>query len=142
MKTRLLAILIALGIFGFAGVFIWAAVRTETAVQTSEDQTVPTAAVSETLSDGRVDVHIYALGNGDVRLEIQFSLDADAIESTAVRPSVNFAMTKMHMDGFEPPLELVGAGVWRARFKLPMAGRWIVSVGFGEEFAEVEFDAQ
>jgi hypothetical protein len=26
--------------------------------------------------------------------------------------------------------------------KLPMAGRWVVSVGFGEEFAEVEFDAR
>jgi hypothetical protein len=26
--------------------------------------------------------------------------------------------------------------------KLPMAGRWVVSVGFGEEFAEVEVDAQ
>ena len=67
---------------------------------------------------------------------------ADAIETAGMRPDVNFAMAAMHMDGVTPPLALVEAGVWRAKVKLPMAGRWIVSVGFGEEFAEVEFDAR
>jgi hypothetical protein len=51
-------------------------------------------------------------------------------------------MLDMHMDGFDPPLELVGSGEWRARLKLPMAGRWVVSAGFGEDRAEVEFDAR
>jgi hypothetical protein len=51
-------------------------------------------------------------------------------------------MAAMHMDGVTPPLALVETGVWRAKVELPMAGRWIVSVGFGEEFAEVEFDAR
>ena len=59
-----------------------------------------------------------------------------------MRPDVNFAMVDMHMDSIAPPLQLVEAGVWRADVKLPMAGRWVVSVGFGEEFAEVEFDAR
>ena len=67
---------------------------------------------------------------------------ADAIETAGMRPDVNFAMAAMHMDGVTPPLALVEAGVWRADVKLPMAGRWVVSVGFGEEFAEVEFDAR
>ncbi|HQU68041.1 MAG TPA: hypothetical protein PLI43_07560 [Albidovulum sp.] len=138
----MLAIVMALGVIGFVGVFVWGAVRTAGPVQTTGDGSVATATVSETLSVGRVDAQIYALGNRDVRLEIQFTLNADAIESTEVRPNVNFAMTQMHMDGFEPQLERVEAGVWRARFKLPMAGPWIASVGFGEEFAEVEFDAQ
>ena len=83
-----------------------------------------------------------SFANRDVRLEIQFTPDADAIESAAMRPDVNFAMLEMHMDGFDPPLQLVEAGVWRANLKLPMAGRWVVSVGFGEDRAEVEFDAQ
>ena len=48
---------------------------------------------------------------------------------------------EMHMDGLTPPLELVEAGVWRVNLKLPMAGLWIVNVGFGEEFAEVQFHA-
>jgi hypothetical protein len=32
--------------------------------------------------------------------------------------------------------------VWRANLKLPMAGRWVVNVGFGDDFAEIEFDAK
>jgi hypothetical protein len=103
---------------------------------------VPTAEVSEVLPDGRIDVQVYALGNRDVRLEIQFTPDADAMETAAMRPDVNFAMVEMHMDGFDPPLQLVETGVWRANLKLPMAGRWVVNVGFAEDFAEVEFDAQ
>ena len=97
MKTRVLAILVALGVLGFVGAFIW--------------------------------------------LEIQFMPDADAVEMAAMRPDVNFAMVEMHMDGLTPPLELVEAGVWRVNLKLPMAGLWIVNVGFGEEFAEIQFDA-
>ena len=58
-----------------------------------------------------------------------------------MRPSVNFAMVEMHMDGFDPPMQLIEVGVWRVRFKLPMAGRWVVNIGIGEEFAEVEFNA-
>ena len=63
------------------------------------------------------------------------------VEAAAMRPDVNFAMVEMHMDGLTPPLELVEAGVWRVNLKLPMAGLWIVNVGFGEEFAEIQFDA-
>ena len=59
-----------------------------------------------------------------------------------MRPSVNFAMVDMHKDGIAPPLQLVAAGVWRARVKLPMAGRWVVNIGVGEDFAEVAFDAE
>jgi hypothetical protein len=82
------------------------------------------------------------LADLDVRLEIQFTPDADAFETAAMRPDVNFAMVEMHMDGFDPPLQLVEAGAWRANLKLPMAGRWVVNVGFAEDFAEVEFDAK
>ena len=45
------------------------------------------------------------------------------------------------MDGIDPPLQLIEVGVWRVRFKLPMAGRWVVNIGIGEEFAKVEFNA-
>lgn len=142
MTTRVLALTLALGVLALVAAFIWATVRTLDPRDTGSDRNVPTAEVSEVLSDGRIDVQVYALGNRDVRLEIQFTPDADAIESAAMRPDVNFAMMEMHMDGFDPPLQLVKAGVWRANLKLPMAGRWIVSVGFGEDRAEVEFDAQ
>lgn len=141
MKTRVLAILVALGVLGFVGAFIWAAMRGPASVQTASDGVAPTASVSEMLSDGRLDVQVYATGNRDVRMEIQFMPDADAVEAVGMRPDVNFAMAEMHMDGFTPPLELVDAGVWRVNLKLPMAGLWIVNVGFGEEFAEIQFDA-
>jgi hypothetical protein len=142
MKTRVLAVLLAVAIFTLVGVFIWATVRTLDPLDLDADSSQPTAEVSEILPDGRIDVQVYALGNRDVRLEIQFAPDADAIESAAMRPDVNFAMMEMHMDGFDPPLQLVEAGVWRANLKLPMAGRWVVSVGFGEDRTEIEFDAQ
>ena len=142
MKTRALALVVPVGVLVFVGAFIWAALRPPASVQTSADGTAPTASASETLPDGRLDVQIFALGNRDVRLEIQFMPDADALEMAAMRPDVNFAMVEMHMDGFDPPLQLVEPGIWRADLKLPMAGRWTVNVGFGEDFAEVEFDAK
>jgi len=142
MTTKVLAVALALGVFTLVGAFIWATVHTLDPRDTVADRNVPTAEVSEVLSDGRIDVQAYALGNRDVRLEIQFTPDADALETAAMRPDVNFAMVEMHMDGFDPPLQLVETGVWRANLKLPMAGRWVVNVGFAEDFAEVEFDAQ
>ena len=141
MKTRALAILAALGIFMFVGTFIWAALRPPASVQTSPAGAAPTASVSEYLSDGQLDVQVFAPGNRVVRLEIQFKPDAESVVTSDMRPDVNFAMVVMHMDGFEPPLQLLGPGMWRAYFKLPMAGRWVANVGFGEDFVEVEFDA-
>lgn len=142
MRTKVLAILIALIVFGLVGAFIWAAPRPTERVQTPIDAAAATASVSEPLSDGLLDMQVYALGNRAVRLEMQFTPNAEATEVTGMRPDVNFAMLDMHMDGFDPPLQLVESGVWRASLKLPMAGRWVVSAGFGEDRAEVEFDAQ
>lgn len=142
MKTRALAILVALGVFAFAGAFLWAAFRPVSPGQIGPDGVAPTATVSEAISDGLLDMQVYVLGNLEVRLEIRFVPDAQALASAGTRPDVKFAMLDMHMDGFDPPLELVGPGQWRARLKLPMAGRWVVTAGFGEERAEVEFDAR
>jgi hypothetical protein len=142
MGTRALAVILALGVAVFVGVFIWTTVWTLDPRDTISADPSATAEVSEALSDGRMDVQVYALGGRDVRLEIQFMPDTDAGAAADMRPDVNFAMVDMHMDSIAPPLQLVEAGVWRADVKLPMAGRWVVSVGFGEEFAEVEFDAR
>ena len=142
MGTRALAVILALGVAVFVGVFIWTTAWTLDPRDTTSADPSVTAEVSEAFSDGRMDVQVYALGGRDVRVEIQFMPDTDAGAAAGMRPVVNFAMVDMHMDGIAPPLQLVEAGVWRADVKLPMAGRWVVSVGFGEEFAEVEFDAR
>ncbi len=142
MKANVLANLAALAVVGFVGMFIWGTLRTTPPVQTSTNQPEPTAAVSEAISDGRVDVSVFVGEDRAVRLEIRFTPEAGAIERAALRPDVSFAMTAMHMDGLSPPLESVETAGWNASIKLPMAGRWIVSVGFGEEFAEVEFDVR
>lgn len=142
MGTRALALILALGVAVFVGVFIWTTVWTLDARDTISADPSVTAEVSEAFSDGRMDVQVYALGGRDVRVEIQFMPDTDAGAAAGMQPVVNFAMVDMHMDGIAPPLQLVEAGVWRADVELPMAGRWVVSVGFGEEFAEVEFDAR
>jgi len=142
MGTRALTLILALGVAVFVGVFIWTTVWTLDPRDTISADPSVTAEVSEAFSDGRMDVQVYALGGRDVRVEIQFMPDTDAGAAAGMRPVVNFAMVDMHMDGIAPPLQLVEAGVWRADVELPMAGRWVVSVGFGEEFAEVEFDAR
>lgn len=142
MGTRALAIILALGIAVFVGVFIRATVRTPDSSDTLSADPSATAEVSAVLSDGRIDVQVYALGDRNVRVEIQFMPDINVGAAAGMRPDVNFAMVDMHMDNVAPPLQLVEAGVWRADLKLPMAGRWAVSAGFGEEVAEVEFDAR
>ena len=111
-------------------------------VVSSFDRETPTAPVSATLSDDLLDIRVYATGDRDVRLEIKLVPDTDAAELAGMRPDVNLAMVDEHRDGLSPPLELVEAGRWRARFKLPRAGRWVVNVGFGEDLAEVVFDAR
>lgn len=142
MKTRFIAALIVLGVIATTGVFVWGALTSTTPVVLSGDRETPTASVSEILSDGRLDFQVYAAVDRDIRLEIKFMPDTDASELAGMRPDVNLAMVDEHRDGFDPPLELIEAGRWRARFKLPRAGRWVVNVGFGEDFAEVEFDAR
>jgi hypothetical protein len=142
MTTKVLALALALGVFALVGTFIWATVRTLDPRETVADQSKPVAEVSEVLPVGRIDVLVYALGNRDVRLEIRFAPDAGAAETAAMRPDVNIAMAEMNMDSFDPPLQLVETGVWRADLKLPMAGRWVANVGLAEDLVEVEFDAQ
>ena len=141
MVTRWGALLLVAAIVVFVGAFIWATLRQDVSSLPPASNTL-TATISEVLSDGRIDAQIFALAGRDIRLEIQFAAVAGAVETVDLQPTVTFAMAEMHMYGIDPPLERVEAGVWRTRFRLPMAGRWIVSVGFGEEFAEVEFDAR
>lgn len=142
MKTRWVAAFLALGFLVFAGAFIWTAIRPPADEQQAAAGAGATATLSEVLSDGRIEAQVFALGGSAVQLDIRFTPNADALEAAGMRPSVNFAMVDMHMDGIDPPLQLVEAGAWRARFKLPMAGRWVVNIGMGEDFAEVEFDAE
>ena len=142
MKTRGVAAFLALGFLAFAGAFLWTAIRPPALEEQAAAGAGATATLSEVLSDGRIEAQVFALGGSEVQLDIRFTPNADALEAAGMRPSVNFAMVDMHKDGIAPPLQLVAAGVWRARVKLPMAGRWVVNIGVGEDFAEVAFDAE
>lgn len=141
MTTRVLAICVAFGIFAFVGAFFWATMRPSLSLQSSFDEIAPSATASKTLSDGRLDMKVYAIGNQDIRLEIKFFPVAINLAAVEMRPDINFAMAEMHMDGITPPLQLVETGLWRSDLRLPMAGQWLVSVGIGDEFAEMEFNA-
>lgn len=139
MKTRVVAIVAALGILGFVGAFVWAAIRPAPPPQTAAAGAAPTASISENLSDGRLDVEVFALGNRNVRLEIRFR--PDTVTGETADPEVSVSMVGMQMGSLDPPLQRVEPGVWQADLSVAMAGRWIAYVGFDEEFAEVEFDA-
>lgn len=139
MKPRWVAAIIAAVVIAFFGVFIWTGGKAPFPETIRGEEAVAT--VSDALSDGLIEAQIFALGDREVLLEIQFSPNADAPKTARMRPVVNFAMVDMHIDGINPPLELVAAGVWRVYLKLPRAGRWLVNIGMGEDFAEAEFDA-
>lgn len=129
------------GVSIFVAMFIGVGLGLIGSAQGPTDGTTPATIFSDSFAGGRIDGRLYALGNRDIRLEIQFTPDADLTVLAEVRPDVSFTMADMQMDRLDPPLELVGTGNWRTSLKLPMAGRWIASVGFGEEFAKVEFNA-
>lgn len=136
-----MAFVAALGILGFVGAFAWVAIRPAPSAQPAGADGAPTASISENLSDGRLDVEVFALGNRDVRLEIRFQPDAGTVAAAGGDPEVSVAMVGMQMGSIDPPLQQVEPGVWQADLSVAMAGRWIAYVGFDEQFAEVEFDA-
>ena len=142
MGARIIAITLALGVLALVATFILAVLRQPGTAVAAPQANTPTAELSEVLADGRIDLQVFASANRNVRLEIRFTPDGDAVETVDSRPDVNLAMVNMGMNSLVPPLEPVGAGLWRADVTLPMAGRWVVNVGFAEEFAGVEFDAE
>lgn len=142
MNPKIIAALIGAPIILLVAVFGWGALRGPTHLNAAIDQTQPTATLSEQLSEGLLETQVFALGNLNYRIEIQFSPEATSTSLTGVPPVVILSMAKMEMEGFQPPLELVGAGAWRSVGQLPMAGDWIMNVGYGDDFIEVPFKNQ
>lgn len=142
----------------FSGGFAWLALRpsawpdttnpsaasgggaaTESAARGSA---VPVVTLSESLSDGRIEAEIYLGDALGYRIELR-RLDATGLAiPVGARPMLVLTMAGMHMNEIEPALEIAGQGAWRASGALPMAGRWVMSTGFGDEIAEVAFDAR
>lgn len=137
MRTRWIAIALAAGLAVFVATLLFGVQRV--AERSDGEVSAQVAELSEELSDGRISAQIRLLGDRNIELEVRFTPNSGAIVANELRPTVSLAMSDMHMDGVEPPLELLGPGRWRSRVRLPMNGKWIASVGIGEEFAEVEF---
>lgn len=103
---------------------------------------VATAELAEDIVDGRIAAQLFVAADLSYRLDIQFAPAENSSLSAATRPSVSFAMQEEHMDGIEPPLQLISNGQWRATGQLPKPGKWIVNVGVGDDFAEADFEAK
>jgi hypothetical protein len=142
MLIRFARALFGLPLLAVAAIFAWGAIRPgpQSAAPPGSEQ--PAAILSEKLSDGQIDAQIYMTGDLNYRIEIQFSPGPTSNIPSTLPPDVVLSMTTMHMDGFDQPLELVGPGAWRSKGKIPMAGMWIMNVGYGDEFAEVLFAAE
>lgn len=139
MIAKITAALIGIPLLVLLAMLAWGGLRGPTV---PTDQTQPAATLSEQLSEGLIEAQVYVLGDLSYRIEIQFSPDTTSNILSGMPPDVIMAMATMHMDGFDPPLELVGAGMWRTVGKLPMAGDWILNVGYGDDFAEVIFSVE
>lgn len=142
MKMKILAAFVGLPMLAFVVLLFWGG-----AVQSPDAEPIdasggPVAVMSEQLSDGLIEAQVYLTGNLGYQIDIQFSPEAGSTIAATMPPDVNLAMVDMHMDGYTLPLELIGSGAWRSKGKMPMAGKWIMSIGFGDEFAELTFDVK
>jgi len=96
----------------------------------------PGLALTATLTEGQMDATITSLGDLTFVIDVRLTAPPDVLKQPDLTPEANLAMVEMHMDGIAPVFSAVGPGFWQARAVLPMAGAWIVNVGFGEDFAE------
>lgn len=142
MIIKAVCALIGLPVLALVGLFVWGGLRSGPAPLSESDALIPAAILSEQLSDGMIEAQVYVLGNLGYRIEIQFSPSFTSNISSTMPPEVSLSMESMHMDGLNQPLELVGNGAWQGQGEVPMAGIWIVNVGYGDEFAEVPFAAR
>ena len=142
MKLKFIAAALGLPLLAFLILLIWGGMFKSPAAQPMDASGKPVAVMSEQLPDGLIEAQVYLTGNLSYQIDIQFSPEVASTIAASMRPDVNLAMVDMHMDGYTLPLELIGAGAWRSIGKMPMAGQWVMSIGFGEEFAEVTFVAK
>ena len=139
MIAKITSALVGIPLFALLALFAWGGLRGPTPSAGTGDQSQPAATLSEQLSEGMIEAQIYVLGGLNYRIDIQFSAGATSTILSGMPPDVVMAMASMHMDGFDPPLEMVGPGAWQTEGKLPMAGDWILNIGYGDDFAEVIF---
>lgn len=142
MLTKIASALFGLPMLALAALFAWGALRSGPQSEPDPRTEQPVAILSEQLSDGLIEAQIYMTGDLNYRIEIQFSPEVTSNIPSTMPPEVVLSMTTLHMDGFDQPLELIGLGEWRSQGKIPMAGMWIMNVGYGDEFAEVLFAAE
>ena len=142
MLTKIASALFGLPMLAVAALFAWGALRSGPQPEPDPGEERPAAILSEQLPEGLIEAQVYMTGDLNYRIEVQFSPDATSNIPSSMPPDVVLSMTTMHMDGFDQPLELVGPGAWRSQGKIPMAGMWIMNVGYGDEFAEVLFLAE
>ncbi|WP_054005301.1 hypothetical protein [Cypionkella psychrotolerans] len=142
MIAKITSALIGIPLLALLAVLAWGGLRSPTSQTAPGNQSQPAATLSEQLSEGLIEAQVYVLGDLSYRIDIQFSPEATSTIPASMPPDVIMAMVSMHMDGFDPPLELLGAGMWRTQGKLPMAGDWILNVGYGDDFAEATFNVE
>ena len=142
MLIKIASALFGVPMLALAALFAWGGLRSGPQSEPDPRADQPAATLSEQLADGLIEAQVYVLGDLAYRIEIQFSPGSTSNIPSTMPPDVNFSMVSMHMDGFDQPLELVGPGAWRSKGKIPMAGMWIMNVGYGDEFAEVLFAAE
>ena len=142
MIAKIASAVIGILLLAFLALLVWGGLRGPTAPADGVDISQPAETLSEQLSEGLIEAQVYVLGDLSYRIDIQFSPEPTSTILDGMPPEVIMAMATMHMDGFDPPLELVGSGMWRTVGKLPMAGDWILNVGYGDDFAEVNFSVE
>lgn len=139
MIARIAAAAIGVPMLALVTVLIWGALRGPAPPAIVDRQSAPSASLSEQLSEGLIEIEVYLPGDRTYLINVRFSSDPTSTILSGMPPDVTMATADMHMGGFSPPLELISAGVWQAGGKVTMAGNWIISVGYGQDFAELPF---
>lgn len=142
MRVKAAAAAVAAFFLLFAGVFGWAGLTGQRPANTQSAGEGPQAVLSERLQDGLIEADIYLGEALSFRIDLRFTPSEGSTISEATRPSLVAFNADMGMGDIEPALESLGQGRWRGAGSFPMAGRWIVSAGFGEEMGEVTVNAR
>lgn len=142
MILKIITALVGIPLMALIAMLVWTGLRGPTAQTDGSGQNQPAVTLKEQLTDGLFEAQVYLPGDKTYKIDIQFSPEPTSTIMNGMPPEVVMSMVTMGMEGFVPSLELVGAGMWRTAGKLPMAGDWILNVGYGDDFVEVRFNVQ
>lgn len=142
MRVKIAAASVAAFFLLFAGAFLWLGLTGRSGTGAPVAGEGPQVVLSEMLPDGLIEADVYLGSALSYRIDMRFTPEAGSAIAQDAPPTLVLAMDGMGDGEVEPRLEILGPGRWRGTGSLPMAGRWTVIAGYGDDLGEVTVDVR